>query len=172
MSCLKCQLRRRKTYLDRTPIRAIKRASFAFQHWFVDTFQLSANLPLKFNHCLVCVDSFSRWPAAFPLRKVTAKAVCDCLIQLFSYTNLPTTISSDNASTFCSELNREFLQRFGISPLFITPTHASANGLSERMVQSQKNMICKMAVDHKNRWPSVLTMALWALLEIPCETTG
>ena len=64
------------------PIRAIKRASFAFQHWFIDTFQLSANLPLKFNDCLVCVDSFNRWPAAFPLRKVTAKAVCDCLIQL------------------------------------------------------------------------------------------
>jgi hypothetical protein len=172
LSCLKCQLRRRKTYLDRTPISAIKRASFAFQHWFIDTFQLSANLPLKYNHCLVCVDSFSRWPAAFPLRKVTAKAVCDCLIQLFSHTNLPTTISSDNASTFCSEMNKVFLQRFGIAPLFITPTHASANGLSERMVQSLKNMICKMAVDHKDRWPSVLTMALWALREIPCETTG
>jgi len=29
-----------------------------------------------------------------------------------------------------------------------------------------------MAVDHKDRWPSVLIMALWALREIPCETTG
>ena len=69
-------------------------------------------------------------------------------------------------------MSREFLQRFGIAPLFITPTHASANGLSERMVQSLQNMICIMAVDHRDRWPSVLTMALWALREIPCETTG
>jgi hypothetical protein len=69
-------------------------------------------------------------------------------------------------------LNKEFLKRFNISPLFIIPTHASANGLSERIVQSLKNMICKMAVDHQDRWPSALVMALWALREIPCETTG
>jgi len=114
----------------------------------------------------VCVVSFSRWPAAFPLRKINAKSVCDCLTQLFSYTNLPTTISSDNATSFCSEFNTEFLQRFGISPSFITPTQASANGLSERLVQSLKNIICKMAVDHKDRWPSVLITALWSLREI------
>ena len=69
-------------------------------------------------------------------------------------------------------MNKEILQRFGISPLFITPTHASAKGLSERMVQNLKNMICKMAVDHKDRCPSVSIMALWALQEIPRETTG
>jgi hypothetical protein len=124
-TCEKCQLRKRITHFDRTPITPIKRASLAFQHWFMDTFQLSVNLPLKFNHCLVCVDSFSRWPAAFPLRKVTAASVCDCLVQLFSYTNLPSTISSDNATSFCSELNKKFLRRFNISPLFIIPTHAS-----------------------------------------------
>ena len=33
-------------------------------------------------------------------------------------------------------------------------------------------MTCEMAVDHKDRWPSVLTMALWALREIPFETTS
>jgi hypothetical protein len=159
-TCEKCQQRKRITHFDRTPISPIKRASFAFQHWFMNTFQLSINLPFKFNQSLICVDSFSRWPTAFPLRKVTAASVCDCLVILFSYTNLPSIISSDNATSFCIELNKEFLKRFNISPLFIIPTHDSANGLSERMVQNLKNMICKMAVDHKDRWPSALVVTL------------
>jgi transposase InsO family protein len=118
------------------------------------------------------VDSHSRYPFAIPLRKVTAQTVCDALINVFSHTSLPVTISSDNASYFNSKLNHEFLKRFGISPLFITPLHSSGNGLAERMVGTLKSMISRAVHDHKQSWTKILPLILWFIRETPNETTN
>ena len=69
---------------DRVPIAPIERASNSFNHWFCDILgPLFPNQMAEYNYCLVCCDSNTRWPAAFPLRAVTAKNVCDCLIKLW-----------------------------------------------------------------------------------------
>jgi len=64
------------------------------------------------------VDSATRWPAAFPLKSLTAKHACEAMLQLWMITGVPYTISSNNASKFTSELNKEFLKR--LSPRFNT----------------------------------------------------
>ena len=81
-------------------------------------------------------------------------------------------ISSDNATNFTSKLNRELLKRVGCGPRFNTPGHPQSSGLVERMVGTIKNMIHKMAYDHPKRWHQYLDFILWALREVPNETTG
>jgi transposase InsO family protein len=81
-------------------------------------------------------------------------------------------ISSDNATNFTSKLNRELLKRVGCSPRFNTPGHPQSSGLVERMVGTIKNMIHKVAYDHPKRWHQYLDFILWALREVPNETTG
>ena len=57
---------------------------------------------------------------AFPLRSVNAKAVCECLLQVFSLVSIPSVITSDNATYFTSQLNDKFMELFGCKPRFST----------------------------------------------------
>ena len=171
-TCITCQKRARKTYQDRVPIAPIPRAEAPFTHWFIDCLGPIFNYKCEYNYCLVLVDSASRWPAAFPLKSLTAKNVCDALLQLWMITGIPTTVSSDNATNFTSKLNQEFLKRLGCCPRFNTPGHPQSSGLVERMVGTLKNMINKVAQDHPKQWYRYLGYILWALREVPNETTG
>lgn len=100
--------------------------------------------------------SATRWPAAYPLRSLTAKHVCEAMLQLWMITGIPSTISSDNATNFTSKLNQEFFKHLGCSPRFNTPGHPESSGLVERMVGTLKNMINKMAHDHAKQWHKFL----------------
>jgi transposase InsO family protein len=172
-TCVACQRKARITYRDRTPIKYIERNSIPFSHFFMDALgPLCSGPPLAMNYCLILVDNHSRYPFAIPMRRVTARSVCDALIQAFSHTSLPVSISSDNASSFSSHLNKEFLKRFGISPLFISPLHSSGNGLAERMVGVLKSMINRVAAEHKQSWYKILPLLLWFIRETPNETTN
>jgi len=120
-TCTVCQKRARTTYRDRVPITPIPRAEAPFTHWFVDCLGPILNQKIKYNYCLVLCDSAIRWPAAYPLRSLSAKHVCKAMLQLWIITGIPSTVSSDNATNFSSKLNREFFKRLGCSPRFNTP---------------------------------------------------
>jgi len=101
--------------------------------------------------------------------------VCSALLNVFQYTSLGTSvtvISSDNASNFTAQLTREFMKRIVISPRFHTPGYAAATGLVERAVQSVKNTISKVASENPRKWTAYLPFVMWALREVPNETTG
>ncbi len=174
--CKQCQLRARVTYHDRVPITAIPRCDEIFAHWFMDCLgPIFPNVPnVDMNYCLILVDSCSRYPAAYPMRSLTAKNVCQALLLLFMQTGLASTvtISSDNASNFTASLTREFLQRLGCSPRFATPQHPNSCGLVERAVGTVKNSISKLAHEHPRQWHKYLPFVLWALREVPNETTN
>jgi len=76
-TCVACQKRARKTFRDRVPIMPIPTAEAPFSHWFIDHLG-----PCEYNYCLVLCDSATRWPAAFSSRSLTAKHVCEALLQL------------------------------------------------------------------------------------------
>ena len=68
-------------------------------------------------------------------------------------------------------LTQELMQRFGCSPRFITPGHSPADGLAERLVSSTKSLIAKVAAEHPKSWHKLLGYVMWALREVPNETT-
>ena len=125
-----------------------------------------------YNYALVLVDSATRWLAAYALRSLNAKNVCEAIIQLWQFTGCGDVVSSNCGSNFTSQLTREFMKRLGCSPRFTTPGHPNANGLSERMVGTLKNIVSKLASEHPRSWHKLLGYALWALREVPNETTG
>jgi hypothetical protein len=102
------------------------------------------------NYCLILVDNHSQFPFAMLMRRVTAQSICCALIQVFSCTSLPVSTLSDNASSFSSHLNKEFIKRFGSSPSYISPLHCSGNCLvEESMVGGLKPMINRADSEHK-----------------------
>jgi transposase InsO family protein len=157
------------------PITAVKRAQEPFQHWFMDCAgPLIPNVKTDFNYCLVMVCSYSRYPMAIPLRRVTARNICDALLSVFCVVGLSndvTVLTSDNASHFNASLTREYMQRLGVSPRFSTPMHPEGHGLAERYVGSIKQSIAKLAMDHPRQWYKMLPFVLWAMREVPNSTT-
>jgi hypothetical protein len=123
--CDVCQKMARTTCYDRIPIQAVHRSTSLFAHFFCDVFgPILPDQKVRYNYCLVLVDSYSLWVSAYPLCNLMAKSICLALLNMFSYTGLSsevTVMSTDNASYFRAELTREFLKRIGVSPRFHTP---------------------------------------------------
>ena len=84
-TCKVCQLKKRITCMDRVPIKPIPRADKVFDHWFVDCagpFFTGQHSKPVYNYAFIAVDSFSRFPACFPMRSLHAKSVYDALLSL------------------------------------------------------------------------------------------
>jgi len=126
------------------------------------------------NYCLVICDQATKYPFAFPLRRITitAQAVCDCLIQVFMLVGVASFVSSDCGSNFRSELTRECLKRLSCSPKFNTPLHPSASGQVERTNQSLKRCLHHVIRQYPKQWPKLMPYVLWAMRETTNATTG
>jgi len=96
---------------------------------------------LGHRYCLCAVDDCTRWPAVYMLKSLTAKAVCDALVDLFVNVGVPKGLVSDQGTNFTSQLTREMLARQGCCPRFNTPGHPEASGKVERFNQTCKNML-------------------------------
>ena len=121
------------------------------------------------SFCLCLIHSHTRFPFAFPLRSVTAKAVCACLLQVFSLVGIPSVITSDN---FCSQLNDKFMELFGCRPRFSTVLHPEGNSLVERLKQSLKRMLTLVSQKYPKQWHKLLPIVLWCIRESRNETLG
>ena len=125
----------------------------------------------EYNYALVAVDQFSRWPMAYPLKALTAKATCDAYMQIFTTFGFPKKIRSDNGSNFNSKLTQEFLHRMGCSPCFGPVARPESQGLVERCNATLKTMIYKLAEENPRGWHKLLPYVLWSLRERPSATT-
>jgi len=116
--------------------------------------------------------SFSRFPVCYAMRSLTAKNVCDALLELWQFTGCCSYISSDLGTNFTARLTQEFEKRMGCVPRFNSPYHPQSTGLAERAVGNVKNIVSKLAMDHPKQWHTYLPMVMWYLREVPNETTG
>ena len=174
--CDICQHRRHVTYLDRTPISPIPRAEVPFEHMFMDCLGPIFPDPLgpkpRYNYALLVVDSCTRFPFCQPLSNMSAKQVCDALLEVFQFTGIPAQMSSDNGSNFTAQLTQQFMAKLGCSPTFSLPFHPRAVGLSERAVGTLKSIIGKLAAQHPRSWHEQIKFALWAMRESVNATVG
>ena len=127
---------------------------------------------VEFNYALVLCDSNTRYPFAYPLRSLSAKNVCNALLQVFQMTAIPSTIRSDCGSNFSSNLTTTFLKMLGCSPNFNVPGRPQQTGLCERLIGTLKNMLSKVAADNPKSWHKHIGFVVWALREVPNSTVG
>ena len=121
---------------------------------------------------LLGTDVIDRFPVAFAMTSLTAKNVCNALLQLLKFTEFFSVIQSDMASNFNCELTKTFLSMLGCTPRFNVPGRPQQSGLCERLIGTLKNMVSKVAIDHPKSWHQHLGYVLWALRECPNESTN
>lgn len=123
-----------------------------------------------YQHLLVVVDHFTKWVELFPLRKVTARAVLDKLMEVFTRFGFPERLITDNASYFTARIFRETCSSLRIEHRPTSPYHPQSN-LTERFNRSVKTMLRAFAASQKD-WADHLNELAFAIRTAESRSTG
>ncbi|GBO39594.1 Pro-Pol polyprotein [Araneus ventricosus] len=94
-----------------------------FDHVHID---LVGPLPPSrgYTYALTCVDRFSRWPEAIPLKVIKAETVAfEFYAKWIARFGIPERLTSDQGRQFESRLFHEFARLLGVKVVHTTPYH-------------------------------------------------
>ena len=123
-----------------------------------------------YRYLLTCVCMASKWPEAIPLKRMTAKAVTDGLVEIFSRTGIPLQLVSDQGTQFVGKVVNQLCECLHIERIKATPYHPEGNGVVERLHGTLVPMLTKatsMGLD----WVGQVPFALFALRSAPNRDT-
>lgn len=124
------------------------------------------------RYILVICDYATRYPEAFPLRKISARPIAHALLQLFSRVGIPQEILTDQGTAFLSKTMKQVYSLLGIKGIRTTPYHPQTDGLVERYNQTLKSMLRKFVAVNGKDWDHWLPYLLFAYREVPQASTG
>lgn len=155
-TCIPCQISKTGRH-NKAPISMFKTPDQRFEHINID---IVGPLPPSedFKYVLTCIDRFTRWPQAIPMKDITAETIAKNLVTHWIATfGIPSRITTDLGRQFESQIFRELNKLLGIKHLRTTPYHPQANGLIERWHRTLKAAIkCRRKLDWINSLPIIL----------------
>ena len=101
-----------------------------------------------YKYLIVCVDYFSKWSEAEPLRAKTAISVADFLYRLICRHGCFSIQINDQGREFVNEVSRELHQMCGVKQRITSAYHPQANGLVERQNRTIKTALVKVLNGH------------------------
>ncbi|XP_066983829.1 uncharacterized protein [Macrobrachium rosenbergii] len=125
-----------------------------------------------FTHLLTIMDRASKFPEAFPMRRITSKAVFDKLIEFFSRYGLPRIIQTDCGTNFTSKVFKGKCAELAIQHNTSVPYHPESQGVVEKFHQTLRSILKKCCYEQGEEWDKGLSFALFALRNHPNSSTG
>ena len=171
LRCETCQLFAPARRSDLNVIEPIPRDAPPFGHLVFDCIGPFSGSG-RYKYGFVITDLNTRFPMAYALTNISAKKICDCLIEYFSIFSMPTVIHCDMGTNFTSNLTQLLLTRLGCAPRFNSSYHPQSSGLVERTNATLKTIISKLASSFPRSWESIVPFALWSLRTSVNETLG
>ena len=165
-SCLECQQGKVYTHGRRAPLNPIAPEEPFFKV-HMDILELPET-PEKYKYVLLLVDQFSKWPEAFPLKRMTAKDVAHILYtEIICRYGAFRSLITDRAKNFMSNVITELCQFFQITKSAVSAYHPASNGLVERGNSSIISALRMFANDEQDNWPELLPSIMLAYRASP-----
>ncbi|XP_077125510.1 uncharacterized protein LOC143782200 [Ranitomeya variabilis] len=150
----------------KTPTKHHVRPLYPFQRLQIDYIQLPRYN--GYEYVLVCVDMFSGWPEAYPVRKASAKTTAIKIAhELIPRYGMPEVIESDRGTHFTGEIFQNVMKMLGVENQFHTPYHPQSSGKVERLNGTIKLKIQKAMAETGKPWTECLPLALYSIRNAP-----
>lgn len=124
----------------------------------------------KFLLTVMCQNT--RYPAAFPLRKITTKAVVKALSQFIAIFGIPRIIQSDWGTNFTSKMFAEILKQLRVRHQQSSAYHPQSQGALERFHQTLKALLCAYCTELGRDWEEGVPWLLLAAREVTQSSLG
>lgn len=172
-TCHTCQLTSKPNQIVKpAPLYPIPAIGQPFEHLIIDCV---GPLPRsKSGHCylLTVMCQATRYPAAYPLRTITSKAVVKALTQFISIFGIPKIAQSDRGSNFTSHMFAQIMKQLKVKHNMSTAFHAQSQGALERFHQTLKSLLRAYCTELSADWEEGLPWLLLAAREVVQESTG
>ncbi|KAG8185162.1 hypothetical protein JTE90_005141 [Oedothorax gibbosus] len=155
-TCIACQKSKVNRH-TKTKFKEFPAPDARFSHIHID---IVGPLPpsQEFRYVLTCVDRYTKWPEAIPLKDQTADTVAKAFYaNWIARFGVPDVITSDRGTNFQSNLFSSLSKLLGVRRIRTTSYHPISNGLVERMHRQLKAAIKCHATD---RWTDTLPTVL------------
>ena len=96
-----------------------------------------------------------------------AENVVEELMTLFSQHGIPAEILTDQGTSFTSALLGELYRMTRVRAIQTSPYHPQTDGLVERLNQTLKQMLKKVAAGEGRQWDVMLPYILFSYRELP-----
>ena len=124
------------------------------------------------QYLLTVVDAATRYPEAFPLRKIDGTTIAQVLTKFFCRVGLPTHIHTDRGTNFTSKVIQQVLETLGVKQIFGSAYHPQSQGAVERFHRTLKQMLRAWCMDREGDWDEGVDIILFAIRDSPSESLG
>ena len=114
-------------------------------------------MTFKHRDYLVVVDYYSKYVELQLLSEKTAKAIVTAMKSIYARHGIPQEVMSDNMP-FASREFKDFAAEWGIVTTTSSPTYPQSNGLSERSIQTVKQLLRKAEYEGKDVYLALLEL--------------
>ena len=160
-SCRKCTQNKRDKPREHGLLRPIKSDS-PFQTVGVDVAGPFKRSTYGSKYILVCIDYFTNWIEAIPLKTLTADETVKAFFKgVISRHGCPSKVITDNATNFNSELYKKLCSTFNIEHVLSPAYHSQANGKAERFIRFLKNSLGTVMNSSMTNWEAMLDNVLF-----------
>lgn len=122
-----------------------------------------------YKYILLIVDSFSKFPEAFPLKTQDSKEIANVLFsEIFARYGAPKVIVSDRGQNFLSKLVTAVCEIFQVTRHFTSSYHPQTNSTCERMNSTIAQCLRTYVNSTQTNWSKLLPGVMMAIRMSPC----
>lgn len=154
------------------PLQPIAAVSTPFAHLTIDCVGPLPRSKAGHAYLLTIMCQTTRYPAAYPLRSITTKAILKALTSFMSIFGIPKTIQSDQGSNFMSRNFSKVMRQLEVKHNISSAYHPQSQGGLERFHQTLKSLLRSYCVELDCDWEEGLPWMLLAIREVVQESIG
>ena len=139
--------------------------------WHTDILELGKSKE-GYRYVLLCKESFSGFPEAFPMRMQTAQEVAKLIHdQIICRWGVPSTLISDRGTNYMSAVMKDLCDRYDIKFYHTSGFHPQSNAVCERMNSFISQTLRAYCADNQANWPEYLQSVMFAYRASPNTTS-